>query len=73
MKKVIIGLIISYQTVLSPLLRQMLGAPDTCRFTPSCSEYMKIAIEKYGIRKGIKKGSIRLLQCQPFSHSYANI
>ena len=40
-------------------------APDSirnkCRFEPSCSEYMILAIEKYGLLKGVRKG-IRLLK-----------
>lgn len=42
-------------------------APDTvrnkCRFEPSCSEYMIIAIEKYGFIKGARKGINRLRRC----------
>ncbi len=34
-----------------------------CRFEPSCSEYMILSIEKYGIFKGIKKGIGRLKRC----------
>ena len=37
-----------------------------CRFTPTCSEYMKISIEKYGTFKGLKLGIKRLLRCHPF-------
>ena len=36
-----------YQKVISPLL------PSTCRFTPSCSEYGKMAITKHGPIKGV--------------------
>ena len=42
-------------------------APDDvrmrCVFTPSCSEYMILAIEKYGVIKGIAKGLNRLKRC----------
>lgn len=42
-------------------------APDSvrnkCRFEPSCSEYMILAIEKYGLLKGVKKGINRLKRC----------
>ena len=34
-----------------------------CRFEPSCSEYMILAIEKYGLWKGIAKGINRLKRC----------
>lgn len=36
---------------------------DKCRFEPSCSEYMILAIEKYGVLKGVKKGKSRLKRC----------
>lgn len=42
-------------------------APDKvrlkCVFTPSCSEYMIAAIEKYGLIKGVYKGINRLFRC----------
>ena len=42
-------------------------APDSvrlkCRFEPSCSEYMILAIEKYGLVSGVKKGMNRLKRC----------
>ncbi len=34
-----------------------------CVFEPSCSEYMILAIEKYGLFKGVMKGCKRLLRC----------
>ena len=37
-----------------------------CRFYPTCSEYTKQAIDKYGIIKGIFKGIKRILKCHPF-------
>lgn len=36
---------------------------NKCRFEPSCSEYMLLAIEKYGLIKGAKKGINRLKRC----------
>lgn len=42
-------------------------APDKvrlkCVFTPSCSEYMIMSIEKYGFIKGVFKGIDRLRRC----------
>ena len=38
-----------------------------CKYYPSCSEYMRQAIEKYGCTKGILKGLKRILRCNPFS------
>ncbi len=34
-----------------------------CLFTPSCSEYMLLAIEKYGVVIGTAKGIWRLCRC----------
>ncbi len=34
-----------------------------CRFEPSCSQYMILAVEKYGVCKGIAKGVDRLKRC----------
>jgi len=41
--------------------------PPSCRFVPSCSEYTKQAIEKYGFFKGVLKGARRISLCHPFS------
>ena len=38
-----------------------------CRFYPSCSEYTKQAIDKYGIIRGSLKGLKRILKCHPFN------
>ena len=42
-------------------------APDSirnkCRFEPSCSEYMILSLEKYGVIKGLPKGVRRLTRC----------
>lgn len=44
-------------------------APDKvrlrCVFEPSCSEYMLLAVEKYGFLRGVWKGINRLLRCHP--------
>lgn len=46
-----------YQRTAPETLRQ------TCRFTPSCSEYMILAVEKYGSIKGVFKGINRIFRC----------
>lgn len=42
-------------------------APDSirnkCRFEPSCSEYMIMSLNKYGLCKGLVKGIRRLTRC----------
>ena len=34
-----------------------------CNFEPSCSEYTKQAVEKYGVFKGINLGLSRIKRC----------
>ncbi len=41
--------------------------PISCRFSPSCSEYTKQAINKYGVLRGSFKGFKRIMRCHPFS------
>ncbi|MGA2919261.1 membrane protein insertion efficiency factor YidD [Methanoregula sp.] len=36
-----------------------------CRFYPTCSEYGIMAIQKYGVFKGIRKTWNRLTRCRP--------
>jgi len=50
-----------YQSAISPVI----GGRAACRFTPSCSEYTRIAIEKYGILRGGMMGVRRILRCRP--------
>lgn len=38
-----------------------------CRYSPSCSEYASLAIEKYGVIWGGIKAIWRVLKCNPFS------
>jgi putative membrane protein insertion efficiency factor len=38
-----------------------------CRFNPTCSEYSRQAIEKYGVIRGGVKGAWRVLRCNPFN------
>ncbi|MEG2602856.1 MAG: membrane protein insertion efficiency factor YidD [Carnobacterium sp.] len=38
-----------------------------CIYYPTCSEYTKQAIEKYGLIKGCIKGFFRILRCNPYA------
>lgn len=38
---------------------------STCLYVPNCSEYMILAIQKYGLIKGVKKGLKRYKRCEP--------
>jgi hypothetical protein len=53
-----------YQTTLSLFLSTFFGRG--CRYTPTCSEYAKDAITKYGVREGSIKTGKRLLHCHPW-------
>lgn len=60
MKKLLLWLIRLYQTQISPL------RPPCCRFNPTCSEYARQAVEKYGPAKGGLLAAKRLAKCHPF-------
>lgn len=64
MKKICIYLIEFYQKNISQLLEHK---NIKCKFYPTCSEYTKQAIIKYGVFKGIGLGLFRILRCNPFS------
>lgn len=36
-----------------------------CRFYPSCSEYAILALEKYGLVKGVRMSLDRIKRCNP--------
>lgn len=64
MKKIIIFIINGYQKHIS---RWLSWKGIRCKYHPTCSEYTKQAIEKYGTRKGLFLGIKRILKCNPFS------
>ncbi|HON52037.1 MAG TPA: membrane protein insertion efficiency factor YidD [Bacteroidales bacterium] len=49
-----------YQWFISPWL------PNSCRYTPTCSQYGIEAIQKYGVFKGGYMLIKRLLRCHPW-------
>jgi len=61
MKFLVLDFLRLYKTFLSPFL------PPSCRFTPTCSEYAREAVEKYGALRGTWLGVKRISRCQPFS------
>jgi len=50
-----------YQMCISPII----GGKCACRFNPTCSEYTKQAIEKYGFFHGVWLGIKRISRCRP--------
>lgn len=61
MKYILIKLITLYQKYISKY------TPRTCRFYPTCSQYSKDAILKYGVFKGLYLSLKRILKCNPFN------
>ncbi|MFA5156491.1 MAG: membrane protein insertion efficiency factor YidD [Candidatus Omnitrophota bacterium] len=53
--------ITTYQKYIRPAL------PVSCRFVPSCSEYTRQAVIKYGPVKGLWLGCKRIFKCNPCS------
>ena len=51
----------AYQMVLAPLL-----PPNTCLFSPTCSQYAIDAVQKYGVLEGCWKAVKRIGRCHPF-------
>ncbi len=49
-----------YQLVISPFL------PNSCRFTPTCSQYSLEAISKHGPIKGLWLSIKRIVRCHPW-------
>jgi putative membrane protein insertion efficiency factor len=41
--------------------------PRRCKYYPTCSLYMEIAIRRFGFIRGGLLGLLRLLRCQPWS------
>ena len=58
-KYFLIGLVLLYKATAPMCLR------DQCRFEPTCSSYMIIALKKYGLVIGLIKGIGRIIRCRP--------
>jgi uncharacterized protein len=60
MTRLLIRCLDHYKRWISPLL------PRACRFSPTCSEYARLALLKHGLARGTFLAAGRLLRCQPF-------
>jgi putative membrane protein insertion efficiency factor len=60
MSRTLAAALVAYKRWLSPLM------PRACRFTPTCSEYARLAILKYGVLRGGARAASRILRCHPF-------
>lgn len=54
------ALIAVYQRVISPLF------PRTCRFYPTCSQYAREAIVRFGFWRGTVLAVARVFRCHPW-------
>ena len=65
MKAIALGLIRAYQRLLGPFTH------GRCRFTPTCSEFAREAIERHGVVRGSALALRRIARCHPLgSHGY---
>ena len=60
MKKVLLKIIDMYQKL-------PLNSHSKCKYYPTCSNYAKEAINKYGSFKGLILSIKRIIKCNPFS------
>lgn len=58
-RRLILAAIRLYQAGVSPLL------PGSCRFTPTCSEFARLAVERFGAGRGTWLAIRRLARCHP--------
>ncbi|MBE6479227.1 MAG: membrane protein insertion efficiency factor YidD [Atopobiaceae bacterium] len=58
--RLFLALVRFYRRFISPLL------PPSCIYSPTCSEYALIAIERYGFARGGWLAVKRICRCHPF-------
>lgn len=59
-KKIVLLPVIFYRKFISPL------TPSSCRYHPTCSQYMMDAVHHHGSIKGVIMGTGRICRCHPF-------
>jgi uncharacterized protein len=59
-QRIVIIALHGYKRFISPLL------PSACRYYPTCSDYMRQAVETHGVWRGTWMGIKRLSRCHPF-------
>lgn len=59
MPNLIVAALVGYKRWISPML------PSACRFHPTCSDYMREAVERHGSLRGVLMGLYRLCKCHP--------
>ncbi|MDO8621016.1 MAG: membrane protein insertion efficiency factor YidD [Candidatus Levybacteria bacterium] len=64
MKHFLLLLILIYQKIFSTVLKNILGINKFCRFSPTCSQYAKESILKYGALRGGYLSVTRIINCR---------
>jgi len=59
MRRAVAALLAIYKRRISPLL------PPACRYSPTCSEYARLAVLEHGTVRGSLLSLRRLARCQP--------
>ena len=74
-QRLAVKLIEVYQLLLSPDHSWLRGRYPYgyCKHYPSCSEYAKQAITKYGLFKGGFLGIVRIIKCNPWTQPSVDI
>jgi uncharacterized protein len=77
LKTYLVKLINFYQKILSPVKKHFVNlgflGNNSCVFYPTCSEYTKEAVKKYGILKGSYLGFLRILRCHPWQKNHIDL
>jgi putative membrane protein insertion efficiency factor len=60
-QKIVVFGLLFYKSQISPFL------PSACKYQPTCSMYAKEAVERFGVVKGLRLTTLRLLRCHPFA------
>ena len=58
----VLKLLRAYKVLFSPLFT------GSCRFQPSCADYMAEAVSRHGVGRGMWLGVRRLARCHPFGN-----
>ena len=59
LRRFLIGTVLLYKAFAPLSMRSQ------CRFEPTCSTYMILALQKYGLVRGFIKGVARIIRCRP--------
>lgn len=74
MKYILLRFIAFYQKTASPTKKLLehigLLRNNSCVFYPTCSQYTKEAIKKYGVFYGIFLGFVRIVRCHPWQKNH---